>query len=73
MDLLWCIKYESCKKNDLGQPHGQREAHLQGGHHEWHVYPVLWGKKLTMADGSSMLVTLTLPWPSHKYLEMVVD
>mgnify|MGYP006863512044 FL=1 len=30
-------------------------------------------KKLTMADGSSMLVTLTLPWPSHKYLEMVVD
>ena len=38
MDLLWCIKYESCKKNDLGQPHGQREAHLQGGHHEWHVY-----------------------------------
>ena len=31
------------------------------------------GKKLTMADGSSMLVTLTLPWPSHKYLEMVVD
>ena len=30
-------------------------------------------RKLTKADGSSMLVTLTLPWPSHKYLEMVVD
>ena len=53
MDLLWCIKYESCKKNDLGQPHGQREAHLQGGHHEWHVYPVLWGEKIE----SSQLMT----------------
>ena len=30
-------------------------------------------RKLTKADESSMLVTLTLPWPSHKYLEMVVD
>ena len=33
MDLLWCTKYESYKKNDLGQPHGQQEAHPQGGHH----------------------------------------
>ena len=38
MDLLWCTKYESCKKNYLGQPHVQREAHPLGGHHEWHVY-----------------------------------
>ena len=32
------------EKSDLGQPHGQREAHPQGGNHEWRIYAVLRNK-----------------------------